>query len=245
MTARLAGRKLLLTRSVEDSSEWSTALAAEGAEPSLLPCIETEICNTPDLGTRLATAAADADWIVFTSRRGVDAFARLMPNDVSLSAKLAAVGESTAARVVEQLGHIDLVGPRTATELAAQLAGVVGRGDSVVLALAANAGDVLGRRLAEAGVEVVRLDVYRTIPKRRIEPKRALSTLGCDTVIFASPTAVTGFDNQISVDIERQFVTIGPTTSAAVRELSWPVAAEAKEPNLNGIIESILETGHV
>ena len=56
---------------------------------------------------------------------------------------------------------------------------------------------------------------------------------------------MTGFDNQISGDIEQQIVTIGPSTSAAVRKHNWEVAAEAKEPNLNGIIESILETGHV
>jgi uroporphyrinogen-III synthase len=92
---------------------------------------------------------------------------------------------------------------------------------------------------------VARFHVYRTIPASPVEPKRRLSEFGSDTVIFASPTAVTGFDNRIEVDTEQQFVTIGPSTSAAVREHHWDIAAEAKEPSLSGIIDSMLETDHV
>ena len=245
MTARLAGRKLLLTRSAEDSEAWAEELATEGALPIVFPCIATELCGDPGLAERIAEAASDADWIVFTSRRGVDAFAELMPDGPPPSARLAAVGETTARHLNERLGRADLVGSGAASGLAKELAEATGRGDSILLALAANAGDVLERVLTEAGATVTRCDVYRTIPSRQLEPRRALSTLGSDVVIFASPSAVTGFDNQVSVDIEQQIVTIGPSTSAAVRRQNWEVAAEAKEPNLNGIIESILEADHV
>ncbi|MNC95772.1 Uroporphyrinogen-III synthase HemD [compost metagenome] len=64
-------------------------------------------------------------------------------------------------------------------------------------------------------------------------------------MIFASPTAVAGFANQIDVDKSGVFVTIGPSTSKAVRERRWDVAAEAREPSLSGIIASMLETTHV
>ena len=244
MTAQLIGRRLLLTRSAEDSAEWAEALEDEGALPVVLPCIETEPSDEPGITTRLMNAAAESDWIVFTSRRGVDAFAGLMPEGAVLPAKLAAVGEATAACIVERFGRVDHVGSGTAMLLASELAEVVAAGDRILLALAANAGNVLERTLTGAGAEVTRVDVYRTIPVGRSEPKRALSTLDCDTVIFASPSAVAGFENQIDVDIEQQFITIGPSTSEAVRKRSWDVTAEAKEPSLNGIIESILETDH-
>jgi uroporphyrinogen-III synthase len=211
----------------------------------VFPCIATELCEEPGLAERITAAAAEADWIVFTSRRGVAAFAVLIAAGTPLSAKLAAVGETTARYLNEELGRVDLVAGGTAARLARELADVVREKDNILLALAANAGDVLERVLAGAGATVTRCDVYRTVAAPRAEPRRALSTLGSDAVIFASPSAVTGFDNQISVDIEQQIVTIGPSTSAAVRKHNWKVAAEAKEPNLNGIIESILETDHV
>lgn len=245
MMARLTGRKLLLTRSAEDSEEWAEALAAEGALPIVFPCIATELCDDPGIAERIAEAATAADWIVFTSRRGVKAFTELLPGGTPVSARLAAVGETTARHLSERLGRADLVGSGSASRLAAELAGAIGKNDRILLALAANAGDVLERVLTEAGAAITRCDVYRTIPSPRAEPKRALSALSSDTVIFASPSAVSGFDNQVSVDIEQQIVTIGPSTSAAVRKQHWKVAAEAKEPNLNGIIESILETDNV
>jgi uroporphyrinogen-III synthase len=114
-----------------------------------------------------------------------------------------------------------------------------------VLALASNAGPDLASRLAAAGAVVKRFDLYRTVPARPVDPRRPLSGLGCDTVIFASPTAVAGFANQVAVDKAGVFVTIGPSTSQAVRERSWEVAAEAREPSLSGIIASMLESTHV
>jgi len=245
MTARLTGRKLLLTRSIEDSDTWAEALAAEGALPIVFPCIETASCDSPGLARQIIEAAAEADWIVFTSRRGVDAFADLVPQASDITARIAVVGDATAGRAIEQLGRVDLAGAGTASQLATLLASAIAPGVKCLLALAANAGDTLERTLTEAGAAVTRCDVYRTIPKQPAAQRRPLSTLGCDAVIFASPTAVTGFRNQVDVDIENQFVTIGPSTSAAVRQHDWDVAAEAKEPSLTGIIESIVETEHV
>jgi uroporphyrinogen III methyltransferase / synthase len=245
MTARLAGLKVLLTRSADDSADWAEAFADEGALPIVLPCIESALASEPGLGARIGAALANADWVVFTSKRGVDALTELVATRPPASARLAAVGDATAERLSERFGRCDLTGSGTAEALGAELAAEVHEGDRCVLALATNAGNVLERRLIAAGARVTRFDVYRTIPATPARRKRALSTLGADTVIFASPSAVTGFDNQVDVDIEAQMVTIGPSTSAAVRALDWPVAAEAKKPSLSGIIESLLETVHV
>lgn len=244
---RLTGRTLLLTRSAEDADEWARALADEGALSILLPCISTELLDEPDLGPRLASAANRADWIVFTSRRGVEAFVELTGSSPPPSARLAAVAESTAEHLRQRFGRADRVGGGTAKALAAGLAEdpAISDGADVLLVLAANAGPVLERTLSDAGANVTRVDVYRTRPAEPVATKRDLSTLGCDAVIFASPTAVTGFDNQVNVDKAGPFVTIGPSTSAAVRAHDWPVAAEAREPSLEGLVESLLETHHV
>jgi uroporphyrinogen-III synthase len=244
--ARLDGRKLLLTRSAEDSREWADAVTAEGARPIVFPCIRTEPIDDPALTARLATAIARADWLIFTSRRGVAAIADRIGAELPRRVRIAAVGDTTAECLTERFGRVDHIGPGRAAGLGHELAAELGlrRGARCVLALAENAGRALEKTLAAAGATVERFDVYRTVPMGPLKPKRRLSTLGCDTVIFASPSAVTGFDNQVNVDTARLLVTIGPSTSAAVRERHWNVTAEAGEPSLSGIIESVLEAAH-
>jgi uroporphyrinogen-III synthase len=249
----LARRKPLVTRSVDDAADWAAALAAEGAEPIVLPCIHAEPINDPTLKEQLAAAVARADWIIFTSRRGVDVFAQLHGPALPAQIRLAAVGEATAERLRHHFGRagpgdiVDLIGTGTAAALGRMLVtgAAIGPHSRCMLVLAANAGDALERTLEAAGATVERFDVYRTIPSAPVEPKRQLSSLGCDSVLFASPSAVAGFANQVDVDLDAQIITIGPSTSAAVRARRWIVTAEAKEPSLPGIIECLLETSRV
>jgi uroporphyrinogen-III synthase len=243
MTQRLTGRKLMLTRSREDADAWVEQLSAEGAELVVLPCITSETIADPTLGARLLAAIDTADWLIFTSRRGVDATSELLHQPLPSELQIATVGAVTAAQVGERFGRIAHTGGGTAAILARELVdtSLIGAGQRCVLALAANAGDALERTLRDAGAIVDRFDVYRTIPAPGESPKRLWSGFGCDAVIFASPTAVTGFDNQVKVDTAAQMVTIGASTSTAVRELGWVVDAEAREPNLSAILDAMLE----
>jgi uroporphyrinogen-III synthase len=206
-----------------------------------LPCIHCEPIDSPTLRADVAAAAAGADWLTFTSRRGVDAFASLHPATLA-RARVAVVGAATAEAARARLGRADLVGrDGTAASLGATLVrdGDLKRRPHVLLALAENAGDTLERALTAAGARCTRFDVYRTIPVPPAATKRAMSTLRADNVIFASPTAVKGFVQQVAVDVPIKVYTIGPSTSAAARAAGLAVTAEAREPSLEGILESM------
>ena len=242
VASTLTGRRVLLTRSAEDCAEWAQSLERRGARAVLLPCIHSEPIDTPALRAGLITALAAADWLVFTSRRGVDAFAQLTRTTLPERTRVAVVGPATAAAADARLGRIDLVGrDGTAAGLAATLCadGGLASHRNVLLALAANAGDVLERTLAAAGARCTRFDVYRTVPAPQAARKRASSTLGADDVVFASPTAVDGFLHQIEIDAPLAVYTIGPSTSAAARALGLVVTAEAREPSLEGLLEAM------
>ena len=73
----LAGRRVLLTRSEEDCAAWAAEFERRGARAVLLPCIHTEALDSPELRRSLEEALATADWLAFTSRRGVEAYAGL------------------------------------------------------------------------------------------------------------------------------------------------------------------------
>lgn len=240
--AALAGhRRVLLTRSEEDSADWAARFAQRGGEAVVLPCIRCEPLATPARKAELAAALPYADWLVFTSRRGVEGFVALQPPDSSARCRIAAVGAATAEAAAAALGRVDVVGGGTAVALAATLVDVgdLKRQRRVLLALAENAPDTLERALTEAGAKCTRVDVYRTVPAPPAEPRRALSALGVDNVVLASPSAVVGFVHQVDVDVPVNVYTIGPSTTAAARRAGLAVTAEAREPSLEGIWEAM------
>ena len=235
-------RRVLLTRSEEDCADWAARLALHGAEAIALPCIRTEPIVDAQRKTALEKALAEADWLVFTSRRGVEAFATLAAKAPREQCRIAVVGSATAEAAKAALGRVDLVGAGgTAESLAETLVDVgdLKRHPRVLLALAENAGDTLERTLAGAGARCTRLDVYRTVPAPPAEPRRSLSALRVDNVVLASPSAVTGFVHLVDVDAPVSVYTIGPSTTAAARRLGVAVTAEAREPSFEGILEAM------
>jgi uroporphyrinogen-III synthase len=245
------GVRVLLTRSAEDCAAWAAELERRGIASASLPCITTEIIDSAELRERLEASTREADWIVFTSRRGVEAYGRLLAGELPRRRPLrvAAVGAGTAEAARQGLGRVDLVGEAgTAESLASALIAAV-QADSVpppnvlvLLALAQNAPDTLARALGAAGIACRRFDVYRTVSAEPLTAKPPLASLGVDAVLLASPSAVRGLANRVEIDAASPaLVTIGPTTSAAVRKLGLEVAGEAREPTLDALIAALLE----
>ncbi len=231
---------MLLTRAEEDNEAWADRLRLHGAKPIALPCICTEAIDTPELRAALAEAVADADWLVFTSRRGVEAFANLHADALPENARVAVVGTATAAAAKDKLGRTDLTSEAgTAASLARALCERVAPGTHVVIAVAENAGSTLPEALQAAGATCPRFNVYRTIPVPEPETKRALSALRADNVLLASPSAVTGFVNQVDMDTNTDIFTIGPSTTAAAEVAGLPVKAQADYPSLEGLMEAM------
>lgn len=230
-----------MTRSSEDCDEWAAQLERAGATVIALPCIAAEPIDTAALRRELAASVNDADWLIFTSRRGVEAFAALHPAQLRPAIRIATVGASTGAAARARFGRVDHVGAGTGAALADSLPADArfSAGARCVLALAANASPKLERKLADSGASCTRFDVYRTVPAAGREPKQALSALRADRILFASPSAVEGFLNQVDLDAAATVVTIGPSTSAAARSRGLTVAAEAREPSLQGLMEAI------
>ncbi len=243
----VAGRTVLVTRAAEDAAPWAERLAALGATPVVFPCLVCEILD--DAATRSALAAAldGAAWLALTSRRGVEAVAALAPGGVPEGVAIAAVGPATAAAARALLGRCDLVAPAgTGASLAEALRAALAahppapmRPAKVAIAAADRAVPHLERILAPVGVEVARVDVYRTVPAPPETPRVRLDALGVDTILLASPSAVAGLVHRAVVPGGAVVVTIGPSTTEAARAHGLAVLAEARRPGLEGILEVI------
>ncbi len=262
----LAGRRILLTRDEEDSAVWAAEIEDLGAVPLVFPCIVCRDIDTPELRDRLAAELPRARWVAFTSRRGAASFARLRggrargaapggapsgapsaapgaapPDALPAGVRVAAVGPATARAAAAALGRVDLAGGTsgTARSLAEALVPRLGIGDRVLLAVAENAGPAFEETIRAAGRACRRLDVYRTLPVPERTRKRAVSSLGADDVLLASPSAVAGFVNQVRLDRAPGIFTIGPSTTEAARAAGLDVTAEALRPGLRGLLEAM------
>lgn len=245
MTVAIEGRRIVLTRTAEDCAGWADRLAALGAHPVIFPCIERELIDTPGLRDAVARQTAAADWLVFTSRRGVEAVTEL-GGKPGRHCRLAGVGARTADAIETAYRPADLVGRGTAAALADELVRACAgdAGCRVVVAVAENAGTVIEDRLTAAGIRCTRLSVYRTVPAAPGGAAPGAPVLGGDVVWLASPSAVTGFVNRIDAGaLARRhaptLVAIGPSTAAEIRARGLDVAAEAREPSLEGMLEAM------
>ena len=254
---RVTGQRVLVTRAAEDGAAWASKLADAGAVPLMLPCIDCHPIREPSVRARLAEALAMIDWLVLTSRRGAQAMRQMIdaidwsPPDKEAMAtiRIAVVGPATAAAAASLPGQVELVAPGgTARSLAAALAvrlraHPAGEPPHVkprcLIAVAENAGNVLEETLKQAGGDCLRLDVYRTKPAAPATRKQALSELGADKILLASPSAVTGLVNRLELDATADILTIGPATTRAARAAGLTVTAEAAKPSLEGLMEAM------
>jgi uroporphyrinogen-III synthase len=67
----------------------------------------------------------------------------------------------------------------------------------------------------------------------------SVSDLDVDLILLASPSAVEGLLNQVRVEADTRLLSIGPTTSTAIRAAGLEVFAEAEERSLAGMLASL------
>lgn len=235
--------RIVLTRSAEDCESWAASLRERGIPSVQLPCIQTQCEDSPTMQTALATALAEADWLVLTSERGVTALRRQLSQALPEHLRIAVVGPATARRALAELGRADFLAQRsTAANLASELVDHLESSRAqIVLALAENASDVLEKTLSNAGHSCRRFDVYRTIPATALDQRRTLEEIGGQTIFLASPSAVLGLVNQVEIDDSARLVSIGPSTTAAIERAGLQVYAQAATPSLTGMLEAIKE----
>jgi uroporphyrinogen-III synthase len=119
-------------------------------------------------------------------------------------------------------------------------------GQLVLLVRAAAARDVVPDTLTAAGAAVTVVDAYRmVVPADVVERARAVFGAGLppDAVVFTSGSTVTHLldvlrDARLMFPREVACVSIGPVTSAALRDAGLVVAAEAERASLDGLVEA-------
>ncbi len=239
----LKGKTILLTRTAEGNIQWAGRIEALGGRVVSIPCISCETNRDVETAAALRQALDGADWLVCTSRRGVQAVTELYPAPLPDSIRIAAVGKMTRAEAVSRFGWCDLVGQSgTSDGLARELALVLsGEGPTAGIKLAAATAKPvvysLEEQLEPLGIIVNRVIIYKTIPAAEKKNKQSLALLNLDVIVLASPSAARGLINIAELPANIEVISIGPTTTRQARSLGIEVAAEAGYPDLESILE--------
>lgn len=252
----LQGRKLVVTRSRGQASELSSMLEKLGAEVIGLPLISISGNVNPQTAEDVFSEIASYDWVVFSSPNGVryffEAFFKKFDDIRSLGfLRIAAVGKSTAKEVKKYFVTTDLIPEQANAEsLAEALVATDSLDSAKVLVVAGNLGrDVLLDKLEEARAIVDRFEVYKTEQTDLSENPAAkmFRELGADGILFTSSSGVRSFIDQakhlqLSGDALRpKTISIGPITSATMKQIGMPVDLEAKEASLESLVEAVVK----
>ena len=249
----LHGVRVVVTRPRRQARPLIAALRERGAEPILLPTIRVEpIADTTAIDAELSEAERGAfDWIVFTSANAVEVCAARMAalrlrNGELAALNVAAVGPATAA-AAEAAGLPVRLVPETTT--AEGLAAVVIRnttpGAKVLFPRSAIGRDALPRALREAGMDVVAVEVYRTLPEEHIDPDvlERVRRREIDLIVFASPSSVRSFlalpgMNGTAVT-QVPVVCAGAVTASAAKKAGFAVVAMGVDSSAEATADAI------
>jgi len=237
----LAGKVVLVTRPRQQSASLVHELERAGATAIVAPTIEVVPVRSAELTRALQELAAGAfAWITLTSRATVDVLeSRMEPGDVR--ARVAAVGEGTAAEFRRWAGRDPDLVPRTFTTDA--LAHAFPRGRGRVLCARANvAPEGFEEALAAKGWTPLRVDAYRTkMPEwLPLGAREALARGTVDAITFTSASSVRGFTNAVTdVRGDPKVVCIGPVTAREARAHGLEVAAVAEPYTMEGLMAAL------
>jgi uroporphyrinogen-III synthase len=254
--ALLTGRRIALTRPAATSADWRVRLEALGAEVVELPLIKVSKDVNLHTLAEVFQELTQYEWLVFTSANGVkyffEEFHRVFDDIRAIGmVRIAVVGEATAAAVREQRLRVDLQPKKaTAEELAKELTSRETMDSAKVLVVTGNQNrDVLIEKLNEARAIVDQLPVYKTEETDLAADPLAgdFRARGADAILFASPSAAQSFFDQaatlkLTAKAKRPLAgSIGPTTTATMKQLGLPVDFEAADANLESMVQSLVQ----
>ncbi len=238
----LAGLRVAVTRARAQASVLAARLRELGAD-----VVETPAIRTVPLDEAVPLDPAPYDLVCLTSPNGVRAlFVRLAAGGRDARAlagkTVVAIGPGTA-RALREHGVVADVVPEefVAEALVAALAGVPAR--HALVARAQEARDVLPDALRVRGVEVDVVALYETVAQELGEREVALAR-DADYVTFTSSSTVRFFLQAVggsdAVRGRARLVSIGPVTSATLREHRLEPTAEASRHDIDGLVEALL-----
>jgi uroporphyrinogen III methyltransferase/synthase len=259
----LDGKTVLVTRSREQAATLVDLLARAGANAVIQPAIQIFPPVSWKEVDQIIDQVEGFSAVVFVSTNAVDFFLdrceksdqkRKLEQAISKGLAVAAIGPGTQSALLDRGLVADLVPKSSNSEsMAAAIVEAFTEKTKTaakVLILRANRGSsVLRERLESGNIKVVEVAVYQSVDQTEPDPDviRRLRNGEFDWITVTSSAIARSVAKLIDserVSIERELariVSISPTTTAAAEEAGLKVDAEAKQFNMVGVVDAIVQ----
>jgi uroporphyrinogen III methyltransferase/synthase len=248
----LSGKTVAVTRARSQASGLARRLAEMGAIVVQAPSIRVEPIDGP------APDLSLYDLVCFTSPNAVSAlFERLARGPAPgqettpagardarafAGARVAAIGPGTARALAEHGLVADIVPERSVAEALVQ-ALAAEPVEHALVARAKEARDVIPDALRARGSQVDVLALYETVAEP-LPPQALEAARQADYITFTSSSTVRFFldaaGGAAGLSPETRIVSIGPVTSATLREHGLQAHLEAEDHDVDGVIQALL-----
>jgi uroporphyrinogen III methyltransferase/synthase len=251
----LFGQTIVVTRTRQQASELSERLSELGAHVIEAPTIELSPPNDWKQVDEAFGRIADYDWIIFTSANGVRfTKQRLLETGrdarVLHNAKIAAIGDATAKAIQDLLClNVDLCPASFVAEALADALAAANaiQGKRFLLLRADIARPVLREKLEQSSAaRVDDVAIYETKPAESL-PQDLLDALEAgevNWVTFTSSSTAKNFTSLLGPGYATKLAnvkvaSIGPITTATLRELKLEPTVQADTFNIDGLTQAI------
>jgi uroporphyrinogen-III synthase len=252
----LRGIRVLVGRARHQAGALSGELRKRGAEVIEIPFIEIRKPRSFQPLDASLKSLNIYDWLILTSANGVDGMWQRMdklrlPGSPLLSLHIAAIGPATKKAIEQQGAKVDVVPKEYIAESVVRSLKSKVKGKRVLLVRAKVARDVIPRELRKAGAQVDVVEAYETVVPQssRARLRAALKSAKKRPQVgtFTSASTVTNFVKLLGRTqkartnslAEIKMASIGPVTSATLREQGLPVNIAAKDFTIPGLIAAI------
>jgi uroporphyrinogen-III synthase len=250
----LAGKRILITRALRQAPALTKLLEERGAVAIIIPSIEIVPPQSFQPLDKALKKIQSYDWLILTSTNGVDALRKRM-NKVDVDAGLmrhlqvCAIGPATRDEIQRQLGlKVAVVPEEYVAESVVKALKDKMPGKQVLLVRAKVARDVIPKELRALGAEVDVVEAYETVIPVNSGTKLAdsLANERPDAITFTSSSTAKNFvallpQNQSPKELLKNITlaSIGPVTSATLREVGLWVDVEAHEYTMAGLTDAL------
>lgn len=250
----LLGKRILVTRARTQASELTARLASLGADVLESPTIEIQPPESWEAFDDAIRHLDRFDTLVLTSTNGVDALAERL-HSLGMDARQLAglrvgvVGAATRDRLEQRLAiRADVVPERqVGSALADTLLEQTASPGRALLLRTDIASSDLPDRLREAQWNVTEITAYRTLPASAL-PDAVIEAIRNDDLDYVTFTSSSTANNLaallhkagLELPGSARVASIGPVTSAALRDLGWRIDTVAEPSDIPSLVEAIV-----
>ena len=252
-TMFLKGKRVLVTREESQAQSLCAMISEHGGVPVLVPLLSFQRPSSEDWkdASRKARSLYLFDWLVFTSKNGVQYFLELAKETgipLDQLPKIAAIGKKTE----QELGKHGLLAsfiPKSyvAEAFLPEFLEIVHKDEAVLIAKGDLARDYIYKGLCAQHIQAEEAVVYSNKPPAGADEHliRTLKEQAIDLFLFTSPSAVETFmrivcESGLKEKTEGKIiVTIGPVTKERAERLGLSVDVSPEQYTIEHMLKEI------